>query len=79
LLVRRGLGHASFLWFGTKVLHWFGIFPNLSTAIETYLGMYAFLMVVGTALFELMEMVVRPDLASPCKEESPLLDFNKEE
>ena len=79
LLARRGLGHAGELWLFTQVFsssnaYW----ANLNHQIETNLIGFVLIVVAMNALYELLQLAIRPDLRAACNDDSPMLDWEKD-
>lgn len=77
-VIRRGFGHSGEIWLVTQVLSSFGIWSEPNRIIEANLGAFALFTIAGTALYELLEAAIRPDMQRPCNEDSPMLPFKDE-
>lgn len=78
-VIRRGLGHALELWGVTQILQSYELFASINREIETHALAFALITLVATALYELWQIATNPDLSAACRDDSPMLPFDKDE
>jgi len=76
LLIRRGAGHAFELWGLTQATSSCGFWILLNHEIEHNLGVFVLIVVAINAVYELLQISLRPDLRESCKDKDQMLDLD---
>jgi hypothetical protein len=78
ILIRRGFGLAVELWALSQVLSEIPFWGRLNHAIETNLLGFVLVVMAASALYDLLQIFIQPDLYAPCKENPQMLNLEED-
>lgn len=78
-IIKRGFGHTIFIWTIAQAIDAIGWCPKAGEAVGEHLPALFGLTTATNALIEMLLISTKPDLFTPCDDESPMLPLEEED